>query len=235
MTLNQVIQRIKNIALAHKQIRNFYEGLVGDYLSDKTTLYASAFLQCNGGKISTSGHATTLNYRLFLLDLVHASEGTKGNEQDVQSDMLSVAMDVIAQMNNGNYSDWLLSTDNNIQLVVENENDVIAGCMVDFSLRINFTQNICQIPTTLTDYTTIDNDMKTVEDIAYIATGAEGTVIVVPEVVGKKILLVVREGNIIYPVGNLPDSVQYVFDGNTITLGTASVAGQRFLILYRNL
>lgn len=234
MTLNQVIQRIRTIALAHKQVRNFYQGLVSDFLVEKTTLYPSVFLQDNGGKIGLSAHATTLSYRMFLLDLVHVSEESKQNEQEVQSDMLSVGEDLIAQMNNGNYNDWAVSIDNPVQFVVENDNDMVAGVIIDFSVRKMFGQNVCQVPTDLTDYITIDNDMKTAYDIAYVATGAEGSTLSIPEIVGKRILLIAREGNILYRVSNLPDTVQYVWNDAQIALGLPTIAGQRFLILYRN-
>lgn len=234
MTLNQVIQRIKNLSLGHKQIRSFYQGLVTDFLADKTTKYPAVFLQDNGGSISLSGHATTLSYRLFLMDLVHVSEESKQNEQDVQSDMVSIAMDLLAQMNSGQFTDWIISADNNLQLVVENDNDMHAGCIVDISVRIMFEQNICQIPTEITDYNPTDNNMKFIYDTEYVATGAEGTTLSIPEIVGKKILLITRGSAIIYKVSSGPSSSEYVWNDVIITLGTATNLNERFLILYRN-
>lgn len=234
MTLNNVIQRIKSLALGHKQVRSFYQGLVTDFLTDKTTKYPAVFLQDNGGSISLSGHATTLSYRLFLMDLVHVSEESKQNEQDVQSDMVSIAMDLLAQMNNGQYSDWIISADNNLQLVVENDGDMHAGCILDISIRIMFEQNICQIPTDITDYTPTDNSMKYIYDIEYVATGAEGSTFSIPEIVGKKILLITRGNAIIYKVSSAPISSEYIWNDIIISLGAITNPGERFLILYRN-
>jgi hypothetical protein len=233
MTLNQVINRIQALCLGHKQLRNFYRGLVDDFLTDKTTNYPSAFLQDNGGKISTSGHATTLAFRLFFLDLENVSENTALNAQDVQSDMVLVAMDIVAQMNAGMFDDWALSTDNTLQLLYEDKDDVVAGCYVDFSLRIMFTQDLCQIPTNYENQV-LPEDMKLVYDMEYVATGAEGTALVIPGLAGERILLIVRGGNPLHKVSNNPDSTNYVWDNTTITLGTKTVAGERFLILYRN-
>ena|SRR6185503_3382518 len=233
MTLNQVINRIKTLALSHKQVRNFYQGLVSDFLTDKTTNYPSVFLQENGGKISTVGHATTLNYRIFLLDLVNVSENSNLNTQDVQSDMISVAMDLVAQMNQGLFDDWALSTDNNLQLVYEDENDVVAGVILDFSIRIPFTQDLCQIPTTFENEIT-PGDMKFVYDMEYIATGTEGTALNIPGLVGKRILLIIRGGSPLHKVSNNPDSTNYVWDDVTITIGTPAITNERFLILFRN-
>jgi len=207
---------------------------VTDFLADKTTKYPAVFLQDNGGKISLSGHATTLNYRLFLMDLVHVSEDSKQNEQDVQSDMVSIAMDLLAQMNNGAYSDWIVSADNNLQLVVENDNDMHAGCIVDISIRIMYQQNICQIPTDITNYIPTDESMKFLYDSEYMATGNEGVMLNIPEIVGKKILLITRGSAVIYKVSYSPSSAEFTWNDTTITLGTATNMNERFLILYRN-
>lgn len=233
MTLNQVINRVKALALGHKQLRNFYQGQLTDFLTDKTTNYPSLFLQDNGGKISTAGHATTLNYRMFLLDLVNVSENTDQNRQDVQSDMISVAMDLVAQMNAGMFDDWALSTDNNLALLYEDKDDLVAGLYVDFSLRIMFTQDLCQIPTTFENEVTPD-DMKLVNDLEFVATGAEGTTLTIPGLSGVRILLVIRGGNPLHKVSNNPDSTEYVWNDTAFTLGTNTVANERFLILWRN-
>jgi hypothetical protein len=234
MTLNNVINRIKSLALGHKQIRNFYQGLVGDFLTDKTTRYASVFLQDNGGSVSLSGHATTLSYRMFLLDLVHVSEDSKQNEQDVQSDMVSIAQDLLAQMNNPQFNDWKISTDNNLQLVVENDNDLVAGCIIDFSVRIMYEQNICQVPTDIINYVSIENDMKFLYDTEYVATGTEGTTLSIPEIVGKKVVFITRGSSIIYKVSSAPISSEYTWNDIIVGLGAATNTGERFLILYRN-
>jgi hypothetical protein len=233
MTLNQVINRIKALSLAHKQVRNFYKGLVTDFLADKTTNYPSVFLQDNNGNISTGTHATTFNYRMFLLDLVNVSENTNQNVQDVQSDMVSVAMDLVAQMNAGFFDDWAVSTDIPLQMVEENDNDLIAGCIIDFSIRVKFPQNLCQIPT---DYQLEipPEDMKEVFDMEYISTGAEGTSITIPGLAGKRIILIIRENNPLHKVSNNPDSAEYTWDNTTIGTSVTITARTRFLILYRN-
>ena len=242
MTLNQIVQRIKTIALGHNQVRKFYRGLVTDFLTDQTTKYPAVFLQDNGGKISTkNGQATTLSFKIFFVDLVHVSEDTNDNITDVHSDMISVAMDIIAQFNNGNYNDWALSFDNNLQLLTEDDSDLFAGVVIDFSIRIMFKQNVCAIPTDITNYIPIDGGSTTgtiaqltVYDTKYIATGNEGLALSISEIVGKKILLITRESSPIYKVSSNPDSAEFAWDDTLITLGLAANIGERFLILYRN-
>lgn len=235
MTLNQIVKRIQLIALSHQQVRKFYRGLVSDFLTESTTKYPAVFLQDSGGTISISKQATVLNFRIFFVDLVHVSEQTKDNETDVQSDMVSVAIDILAQMNNHNYNDWILSVDNSLQLVVEEQSDMVAGCYVDFNLRVMFKQNICAIPTDLTQYLPIDDiDMKLVYDTIYTATGNEGLSFSVPVVAGKKILFVTRENNPLFKVSNAPASSEFTWNDTIIGLGAITNPGERFLILYRN-
>ena len=238
MTYNQIIKRIQEIALAHRQVRNFYKGLVTDFLSEKTTLYPSVFLNDNGsGNISTQTKSTTFPFRLFILDLVHLSEDAKQNEQDVVSDMMSIAIDFIAQLSNDLYTDWRLSKQNTAQFVYEDENDFIAGVMIDFSISVQFTKDQCSIPTDGMPIQ-IDQEMKIVYDLVYTTNGTEGSTLTIPELLGKRVMLVTRESLVIYKVSNNPNSTEYVWDNTNINLGlpvnTEAPTGERFLILYRN-
>jgi hypothetical protein len=146
MTLNQIIERIKGIAEAHGQINSFGANSVLTEFLTSDIKYATCFLQFMSGSIATSNHALTITFRMFLLDVVNRSEETLGNEQDIQSDMISVAEDLVAKMNRSEYQDWALSPVNSINLLSDYEKDFLAGCYVDFSIRTPFTQNICQIP-----------------------------------------------------------------------------------------
>lgn len=156
MTLNQVLRRIKTLVLAHKQVRTYRKGLLQDLFDDKTALYPAVCLQDNNGSISLGGHQATLNFRLFVFDLVHVSDDTKSNEDDVLSDALSILMDLLTQMNNGNYDDWKVSADNSFEFLVEAENDMPAGVVIDISISFTYSQNVCQVPTDMTEYTTND-------------------------------------------------------------------------------
>lgn len=171
---------------------------------------------------------------MFLLDMAHVSEDSKQNEQDVQSDMVSIAQDLLAQMNYPGYDDWAISNDNQLQLLVEQEGDLIAGCYFDFSVRIMYAQNVCQVPTAITDYTPTDDSMKYIYDVKYQATGAEGTTLTIPELAGKKILFITRGNAIIYKTSTAPSSNEFTWDDVIIGLGAATNFNEPFLILFRN-
>lgn len=235
MTLNQVITRIRTICLAHKQVRSFYRGFTQDFLADHTRKYPAVVMEETGGSISISQGASILNFRLSFWDLVNVASDTKINEQDVDSDMVSLALDIIAQLNYGAYTDWRLSVDNALQLVIsEHNDDMYGGCTVDISLKIMFKQNICAIPTDITDYEAIDTLQKLVYDEIYVANGTEGTTLSIPAIVGKKILFISRENAVIYKTSSAPLSAEYTWNNVIITLGTVTNLNERFLILYRN-
>lgn len=67
----------------------------------------------------------------------------------------------------------------------------------------------------------------------YVATGSEGTTITIAALAGRQILSILRSSGPIYEVGSSPESDEYTWDDADIILGTATTAGEKFLILHR--
>lgn len=68
----------------------------------------------------------------------------------------------------------------------------------------------------------------------YTTTGAEGTTLTISAIANKEIIALYREGSVLYEVSSSPNSLEFIFDGTTITLGLGVTgAGERFLILYK--
>lgn len=233
MTLNAIINRIRAITIAHDQIREFARGNATDFFAGKTALYAAACLEDNGGGFDLGTKTLTIAFRLWLLDLVHVSNDTKENELDVQSDMLSVALDLIAEFAHDQYSDWRVEPSNPVTFVTEHENDMLAGVVVDFSISTIYARDVCAVPSDVFDIINQEQDTKVFDEV-YIATGAEGSTLTIPAIAGKRVVLVTRGNNILYPTNSAPASYEYVFDGSTIELGAGTIASERFLVLYRN-
>lgn len=237
MTLNSILARIRTIALAHRLIRRFtIAGHESDFFADKTAKYPACCLQYTTGNISITDAATTISFRMYVLDMVHVSEDTKANEEDVLSDTLSTIIDLVAQMNSSEWTDWRMSLGNNLQALTEYDNDLIAGWHVEFSLKTPFKQNLCEIPSDLSQ--TDNEDMKLVYDKKYIADGTEGSTLTIPEIAGMKILLVTREMAPLHRVSSSPDPAEFTWNDVSIGLGTPvnqpiDGKGERFLILYR--
>lgn len=146
LSLNQIVRRIQNIAENHQQIRNFYFGSVTDFLTDKTTKYASAFLQDQPGIIDSAGKTVTYPFKMYFLDLENVSEETQANTLDVQSDMLQVAADVVAEIDFHGFDDWEMSGQNSYVLVREEFDDIVAGCVIDLTIITPYVKDICAVP-----------------------------------------------------------------------------------------
>jgi hypothetical protein len=238
MTLNQIITRLRTIALSHRQVRRFKTGLTADLFADHTAKYPACCLQYTTGRISVG--FVTFVFRLHVVDLVHVSQDTKDNEDDVLSDTISIIMDIVAQINAGNYNDWKIGFSQNFTAEKEEDGDMFAGWFIDFEISTPYTQDICAIPSDLVIVTPNEEDMKLVYDVKYIADGTEGSTLTtggstphIAEVNGKKILLITREFTPLYKVNINPVQTEYIWDNTNITLGMSTVAGERFLILYR--
>jgi hypothetical protein len=67
----------------------------------------------------------------------------------------------------------------------------------------------------------------------YVATGSEGTTLTIPALAARKIVSIAREGAIMYEVTSSPDSVEFIWDSTTITLGLALNPGERLLIIHK--
>jgi len=146
LTFNQILQRIRQVTLSHNQVRNYYYGKPTDFLTDKTTQYVSVFLQDDGGSLNISSKIRTNKFKLFVLDLVNVSDDTLLNSQDVQSDCLAIAEDLIALLDDDAFSDWALLSDNNFEFLFEEFADMVGGVVVDITIRTPYTKDRCSVP-----------------------------------------------------------------------------------------
>lgn len=147
MTFNQVIGRLNQIVEAHNQLRTFrYTPRVTDLLTDSTVVWPLAALQDTPGTMDIGSKNDTLNFRLFLLDLVNVSSDAKENEQDVLSDMKSVAKDLVAVINHSSFTDWKLASSIPYGYMTEGGDALYAGVYVDLSIVLPFELDKCAAP-----------------------------------------------------------------------------------------
>ena len=145
MTLNQVVQNINTLALAHKQIKSVYFGDLADYLSRGVdNIYPSLYYDVTGSNIVDK--ALTLNFSLYFFDRM-LPEDT--NETEVLSDMLEVCQDILAQLRQNDW-EFDLGINVTISFFTENTPDLLAGVRADISLELPFYADRCQVPSTYT-------------------------------------------------------------------------------------
>jgi hypothetical protein len=146
LTYNQILKRIQQLCVHHAQVKSYKYARPTDFLTEKTTEFTAVFLQDNDGNVSISSKQQTINFKLFVLDLVNVSEDTLTNLKDVQSDTLEIAKDLIALFNDENYTDWAIGSECNFQLLFEAFDALVAGVVVDFSIRVPYLSDRCAVP-----------------------------------------------------------------------------------------
>ena len=145
MTLNQTIKIIEDLGNAHQQIKTTFYGNAFDFLSrgaDNT--YPAFFFDITGASIN--GKTSTLNFTLFFCDMVLPEQS---NEQEVLSDQLLTAEDIIAQLHYNDF-DFVLQDAVTLDFFTEDTPEYLAGVSATISLDLPYLQNRCVVPT---DYT----------------------------------------------------------------------------------
>jgi len=146
MTLNNLVQTIENLGNAHKQIKTTFYGNAFDFLSLSGTdnVYPALFFDLTGASIN--GKSSTINFTLFFCDRVLPEQS---NEQEVLSDQLLTAQDIIAQLHYNDF-DFVLQDAVTLDFFTEDTPEYLAGVSATIALDLPYLQNRCEVPT---DYT----------------------------------------------------------------------------------
>lgn len=194
LTLNQVVRRIKTLALSHQQINTFYSGDNFEADAGADIVYPICVCEKVPGSIDRAQKLTTYNFRLYFLDRVLIAEDSEGNEDEVLSDMASVANDMMAMlMYSGYEDDWIIGDLAVHQSVTEVLNDMVSGSVLDVSVSVDFIADRCQVPADDVTFET-DIDMARTKLITYTGTGVEGDSFTVAGIAGSYVLAAYRAG-----------------------------------------
>jgi hypothetical protein len=149
MTLNSIVARIRAIAEAHEQINTFVFGDIDDALRSDV-VYPACFMPYPSENIS--GADDVMSVSLFFMDrTVKGGSVTDktDNELEVTSDMREVAKDIFAQMQYQKFNPtWNASKDCTLTLTNERELDYLAGAHLSFTIKLPYTANRCEVPST---------------------------------------------------------------------------------------
>lgn len=140
LTLNQTIKLISDLGLAHEQINTVYFGDVWEFLKTDN-IYPAMFFSLTGSSIS--GKQLNLDFSLFFLDRQLQDES---NENEVLSDQLLIAQDIISMMRYPKF-DWEIGDQVSIEFFTEEKEDFLAGVKADVSVSFPMLSDRCQVPT----------------------------------------------------------------------------------------
>lgn len=194
LTLNQVVSRIRTLALSHLQLRSFYFGDVPEFDANGEIVYAACFLQQLPGSIDRVEHLQRFVFRMHLVDLVPESTRSEENETEVLSDMHSVAADMVAMlMDSATQFDWVIKEVTPAAPVTEGLNDLVAGVSLDIEVAVDFLADRCWVPADDVTFEE-DFDMARTRILTYTGTGLEGSSFTPTDLAGKNVLAAYRAG-----------------------------------------
>jgi hypothetical protein len=219
LSLNQIIARLRSLALAHKQINHFFFGDVPEFDSREDITYPACFCEQQPGGIDRVNKQQRFNFRLYFVDLVHVSERTEENETEVLSDMTQVAGDLLSMLMNPLYQDdWTILDTAQVIPVTESLGDMGAGVVMDVSILIDFFADSCQVPAEDVEFDQT-YDMPRTKIYNYTATGSEGPSFAIADLSGKHILALWRAGTYKRAVAVAPTDTEKIQVG-TVDLGS---------------
>lgn len=205
LTLNKVIQRIKTLSLSHDQINDFRFGDNWEFTANGDLNYPFCGVEQTQGTINRTERLQTFNFHITLADRVLVAENTDGNEQEVISDMSSVAADLLAMLmyyeNDGDV--FMVSENNPVQSFTEGLEDMVAGVVMDIGISVEFISDRCQAPATDVTFEE-DFDMARTRLLPYDATGSEGGSFTVTNLAGKIVIAVFRGTTYKRPITTTP-------------------------------
>jgi hypothetical protein len=140
LTLNQTIKLISDLGSAHEQINTVYFGDIWEFLKTDN-IYPAMFFSLTGSSIS--GKQLNLDFSLFFLDRQLQDES---NENEVLSDQLLIAQDIISMMRYPKF-DWEIGDQVSLEFFTEEKEDFLAGVKADVTVSFPMLSDRCQVPT----------------------------------------------------------------------------------------
>jgi len=141
-TLNEILVRLEAICTAHKMVNDYQFGTLDDFLDNRDINYPAVFVPLP--QVSTAGKQQSFTFKLFIMDLQILSDD---NLQDGLSDCLGIANDLFAQVMYP-LSPWIVDGTAAFELFEEDREDSLLGVSVEFTIKLPYLQDRCQIPTT---------------------------------------------------------------------------------------
>lgn len=153
LTLKQVIKRIEDLVLSHKQINHFFIGNFDEFLDGADVTYPACFVELDQvGTISLTNRLATYSFTFHFFDLLDIAERSLENEWEVKSDMSSIAQDILAMLNyTGFQHTWEIGTSYELSIDDYQLQDLTAGVSIKVNISTRFDANKCQVPLVPTD------------------------------------------------------------------------------------
>lgn len=141
MTLKQVIDIIQRLGEAHEMIETTWNGAVMDRLALSDVKYPLFTFDTTTARIDAG--SLRIDFQMFFIDRLVAD---MENEREVQSEMLSIAQDIIAQLQYPGF-DFSVPTGSDVTFITDETPDLLAGVTARVVIDVPYAANRCQVPT----------------------------------------------------------------------------------------
>jgi hypothetical protein len=149
MTLKEIISRLEELALSHRQINHFFIGAPDEFLDSTDVTYPALFAELKpDGNVSLTDRVANYNFTFYFFDLMDTANKSLANVWDVTSDMSSVAQDYLALLKDVDYTTWEVGEEYALNIVDYQLQDLTCGVSVDVTIGVRFDANRCQVPST---------------------------------------------------------------------------------------
>jgi len=144
LSYNQINELFNQIAISHYQIKRFGSGELSEADINKFISENQEYpvLWMTPVSVTTNSNVLLYNLNLLVFDLVNKD---KNNEQEVLSDCLQIALDVVRILRYGN-QEFNIITDPNISPFAGRYSDWVAGWSLELELEVDIQSNNCDIP-----------------------------------------------------------------------------------------
>ena len=141
-TYNNVIDALKLIGDKHLMIKKTETGDLWDMDLEKNTKYPLYFI--NPESVSASTNTLTMTFQIFICDMVKTDTT---NEQEVLSDTLQIALDIITLIKEEQYDGLYTQEDFNLEPFTERFDNALSGWVFTLPIEVENDYQTCDIPT----------------------------------------------------------------------------------------
>lgn len=150
-TLNQIVENLRDIARNHYQINNFgYYSNASDFYQSGTTNSPEMWCTCMSVTVDPQSGMPIYTINIIIADNVKRGQV---NELEVESDLILIAQDVIAQVRHPSYR-WNVTQTSNITLPSEKTPKNLTYAEFQVAIRVPKPNNRCAIPFSTNPITT---------------------------------------------------------------------------------
>jgi hypothetical protein len=138
MTLNQIIEEIRQFTDSHYQLNTFFSGDTWDFQA-QTNIYP-ALISVQAPATISSGRMT-VSFNIFITDICNKD---RSNVDEILSDTLQIMGDLYAYFRDRD--EYGLVGDLNVIPFSEEFDDVLAGWNANFEFEFMFSASDCGLP-----------------------------------------------------------------------------------------